>query len=108
LRERSQPAVARGTIRRKEVAVRASLGATRWQLFSQFLVESLSLALIAAHGIAWRGVLLKGDVALLPRFLCHEADIRLNLPVLFFQLGVTVVAGVLCGCASGWRFPAGI
>jgi len=31
--------LARGTVRQKEVAVRASLGATRWQLFSQFLAE---------------------------------------------------------------------
>jgi len=97
--------VARGTIRRKEVAVRASLGATRWQLFSQFLVESLSLALIGgAMGIGLAWVLLKVIVALLPPFsVPTEADIRLNLPVLFFSLAVTVVAGVLCGCAPAWQ-----
>src|SRR6267378_3581063 len=96
---------ARGTIRRKEVAVRASLGATRWQLFSQFLVESLSLALIGgAMGIGLAWVLLKVIVALLPPFsVPTEADIRLNLPVLFFSLAVTVVAGVLCGCAPAWQ-----
>src|SRR6266436_1020383 len=38
--------LARGTVRQKEVAVRTSVGATRWHLFSQFLSESLVLALI--------------------------------------------------------------
>ena len=38
--------LARGTVRRKEAALRASLGATRGQLFSQFMCESLVLALI--------------------------------------------------------------
>jgi len=48
--------LARGTVRQKEVAVRASLGATRWQLFSQFLAESLALASIGgAWGSASRG-----------------------------------------------------
>ena len=38
--------LARGTTRQKEVAVRASLGASRRQVFAQFLSESLALALI--------------------------------------------------------------
>ena len=41
--------LARGTVRQKEVAVRASLGATRGQLFSQFLTESLALAAIGGR-----------------------------------------------------------
>ena len=36
--------LARATKRRKEVAVRASVGASRWQIFRQFLAESLALA----------------------------------------------------------------
>jgi putative ABC transport system permease protein len=97
--------LARGTIRQKEVAVRASLGATRWQLFSQFLTESLALALIGGAlgvGLAW--ILLKVIVALLPPFsIPTEADIRVSLPVLFFTLAATVLAGVLCGCAPAWQ-----
>ena len=97
--------LARGTVRQREVAVRASLGATRWQLFSQFLAESLALASIGgALGISLAWVMLKVIVVLLPPFsVPTEADIRLSLPVLFFTWGATVLAGVLCGCAPAWQ-----
>src|SRR3984957_1401417 len=93
--------LARGTVRRKEQALRASLGATRGQLFSQFLSESLALAAIGgALGIALAGMLLKVVVVLLPQFsVPTEADIRLNLPVLLFSVVSTILAGVLCGGA---------
>ena len=97
--------LARGTIRQKEVAVRASLGATRWQLFLQFLSESLALAFIGgAIGVSLAWAMLRVIVVLLPPFsVPTEADIRLNLPVLFFSLTATVLAGVLCGCAPAWQ-----
>src|SRR3984893_6354038 len=97
--------LARATIRQKEVALRASLGATRGQLFSQFLTESLALALVGGAlgvGLAW--MLLKAIVVLLPQYsVPTEADIRLNLPVLLFSLAATILAGVLCGCAPSWQ-----
>jgi len=97
--------LARGTIRQKEVAVRFSLGATQWQLFSQLLTESLALAIIGgALGVGLAAMLLKVIVVLLPPFsIPTEADIRLNLPVLLFSLAATVLAGVLCGCAPAWQ-----
>src|SRR6266481_4357650 len=97
--------LARGTVRQKEIAVRASLGATRWQLFSQLLTESLALAIIGgALGVGLATMLLKVIVVLLPPFsIPTEADIRLNLPVLLFSLGATILAGVLCGCAPAWQ-----
>ena len=97
--------LARGTARQREVAVRASLGATRWQLFLQLLTESLALAVIGgALGVGLASMLLKVIVVLLPPFsIPTEADIRLNLPVLVFSLAATVLAGVLCGCAPAWQ-----
>jgi putative ABC transport system permease protein len=93
--------LARGTVRQREIAVRTSLGATRGQLFRQFLTESLALAAIGGAlgvGLAWG--LLQVIVALMPPYtLPSEADVRLNVPVLLFTLGTTVFAGLLFGCA---------
>ena len=61
--------LARGTARQREVAVRGALGATRGQLFGQFLTESLALASIGGAlgvGLAW--AFLKAILALMPRF----------------------------------------
>ena len=97
--------LARGTVRQKEIAVRASLGATRGQLFAQFLTESLALSVIGGVlGVSLAWGLLKVIVSLIPPFtLPSEADIRLNLPVLFFSLVATLLAGVLFGCAPAWQ-----
>jgi putative ABC transport system permease protein len=97
--------LARGTIRQKEVAVRASLGATRGQLFSQFLTEGLVLAIIGGTlGITLATLILRVILILMPQYsLPTEADIRINLPVLFFSLAATVIAGLLSGCAPAWR-----
>jgi predicted permease len=97
--------LARGTVRQKEVAVRASVGATRWHLFWQFLSESLVLAVIGgAVGVGLAIAILRVIVILLPPFsIPTEADVRVNLPVLFFSVAATLIAGVLCGCAPAWQ-----
>jgi putative ABC transport system permease protein len=95
----------RGTVRKKEAVLRVSLGATRGQLFAQFISESLALALIGgALGVALAGMLLRVILVLLPEFsIPTEADIRLNVPVLLFSMAATIMAGVLCGCAPAWQ-----
>ncbi len=97
--------LARGTVRQKEVAVRSSLGATRGQLFSQFLTESLVLASIGGAlgiGLAWG--LLQAIVALLPPFtLPSETDTRLNIAVLLVTVGATMLAGVLFGWVPAFQ-----
>jgi putative ABC transport system permease protein len=93
--------LARGAARQREVAVRGALGATRIQLFSQFLTESLALATIGGAlgiGLAW--ACMKAILALMPAFtLPSEADVSLNIPVLVFTMAATMLAGVLFGCA---------
>jgi putative ABC transport system permease protein len=97
--------LARATTRQKEVAVRASVGATRYQLFRQFLVENLVLAGMGGIvGVALAWGLLKLILAMMPPFtLPTEADVRLNVPVLLFTLAATMLAGVLFGCAPAWQ-----
>jgi putative ABC transport system permease protein len=97
--------MARSTTRQKEIAVRASVGASRWQLFAQLLTESLVLAgLGAAVGIGVGEGLVQLIVSVLPPFtLPSEADVRLSIPVLLFTLAATVASAILFGCAPAWQ-----
>ncbi|HSY89789.1 MAG TPA: ABC transporter permease [Candidatus Binatus sp.] len=97
--------LAKGTTRLKEVAVRTSLGASRWQVFSQFLTESLVLAVLGGGlGIGLGLAIIRIMMAKMPpSTLPSEADVTLNLPVLFFTLAATTIAGILFGCAPAWH-----
>jgi len=97
--------LARGTTRQREVAIRAALGASRTQLFRQFLTESLLLALVGGVlGVYLAWFLIDVIVAFLPlNMLPSEADIRISVPVLLFTVAATVLAGLLFGCAPAWQ-----
>ena len=93
--------LARATAREKEFAVRAALGAGRWRIVRQLLVESLVLAIGgAALGaiFAWAG--LKSLVAAIPPdIIPAEAVISLNATVLLFTLAVAAATSLLFGLA---------
>jgi putative ABC transport system permease protein len=97
--------LAKGTTRLKEVAVRTSLGASRWQVFSQFLTESLVLAVLGGTlGIGLGAAVIRIMMARMPPYtLPSEADVTLNIPVLLFTLFATTIAGMLFGCAPAWQ-----
>src|ERR1041384_597485 len=93
--------LARGTTRRREVAIRAALGASRTQLFGQFLTESLVLAVMGgALGVYFADLIIAAITAILPfQMLPSEADVRISIPVLLFTMAATMMAGLLFGCA---------
>ena len=97
--------LARGTARQREIAVRASLGATPADLFRQLLTESVVLGAIGGAlgvGLAW--VLVNVIMTMMPAYtLPSEADVRLNVPVLLFTLATSVCCGVLFGSAPAWQ-----
>jgi len=97
--------LARAMTREKEFAVRAALGASRWRLVRQLLVESLILAFGgAALGtlFAWGG--LKSLVALLPQnIIPAEAVIEMNGPVLLFALVLVALTAVVFGLAPALK-----
>jgi putative ABC transport system permease protein len=97
--------LARGAARQREVAVRASVGASPRQIFTQFLIESLALASVGGVlgvGLAW--MLMKAIVASMPPYtLLSEADVRMSVPVLLFTVVTVMLAGVLFGCAPALR-----
>jgi len=96
--------LARGSSRQQELAVRAALGATRSQVFAQLITESLTLAILGgAIGIVLGWAMMKLAIAIAPNLGSSEAVVQLNLPVLYFATGVTLLAGVLFGCAPAWQ-----
>jgi putative ABC transport system permease protein len=96
--------LAKGAARQKEIAIRGSMGATRARVFSQFLGESLILALLGGGlGVGVGIVLLRVLVAVMPQgILPDEADLHLDFYVLGVALAATTVAGLLFGCAPAW------
>jgi putative ABC transport system permease protein len=96
--------LARGASRQNEVAARLALGASRSQIFRQFLTESLMLSVMGGllgTGLGW--IIIKVFLALLPPYALNpNAQVGLNLPVLLFTVGATLLAGIVFGCAPAW------
>jgi len=90
--------LARAAVRRREVAVRLAIGATRARLVRQFLTESVLLA--AAGGVAGLGLAYVSVDALnllSQRVLPRSQDVHVDPAVLVFTFGVAAVTGILCG-----------
>jgi len=97
--------LARGTGRQHELAMRASIGATRGRLVRQLLTESVLLSFTgAALGVlaAYLGV---GAISSFLPFYSfpHEASIHVNAVVLAFSVAVALATGILFGISPAWE-----
>jgi len=98
--------LARGTARRREIAIRAVLGATRVRLIRQNLTESIVLG--AAGGAAGTLVavwLLRIFIAIAPAGIPRLDQAALDSRVLAFTIAASIISATLCGLAPALQTP---
>ena len=96
--------LARGVQRRRELAVRTALGASRWATMRPALVESLlitAVGVVLGLGVAVAGVRTIG--ALAGSQLPQLAGLSVDMRVIAFALGLSVVVALACGIVPAWR-----
>jgi putative ABC transport system permease protein len=97
--------LARAASQQRDVAVRLALGAARWRVARELLAESLVLSIAGcAGGLA----LAAAGLTIAPQFLPTEftqmgADVRLNMRVVGFGIGLAVVSAVIVGLVPIFR-----
>jgi predicted permease len=97
--------LARAQDRRREIAIRSALGASRGRLIRQVLAESLLLsALGGALGVALAWWALPVILARAPVDLPRLDEVRLDTRVLLFTAFVSGLAGLASGLLPAWRF----
>lgn len=93
--------LARSTVRRKEFALRAALGASHTRIIRQVLIESFALSGIS--GVLGLFVALAGTkllAGIVPAEIAHLQKLTLNFGALGCAIGLCVVTGVFVGLAS--------
>jgi len=92
--------LARASARQRELAVRMALGSHRRRIIQQMLTESLMLALPGGlAGVAVAFLAVTGLNAWKPLLLVRYPEISIDVPILAFTLGLTLVTGLIFGMA---------
>jgi predicted permease len=94
--------LARSTGRRREIAVRLAMGASRWQIASQLLTESLALSAAGGFLGLWVGQMCWSVFGQLVPEQAGDG-FAVNGPLLLFTAGISLAAGMLFGFAPALR-----
>src|ERR1044071_1741629 len=91
--------LARGSARRKEIAVRLALGASRWRLIKLLMTESLVLTVLGGiAGLFLSFVLPPILVSLVPE-IGLDIDLKPNATVFIYMFSISLITGVVFGLA---------
>ena len=95
----------RADSRQQELAIRAALGADSKRIARELLIESVTLGILGGFiGLGLAFAALRLLVALAPGNLPRLQDITLDIPVLFFTLVLSVLAGLLFGAIPVFKY----
>ena len=96
--------LARGESRQHELAIRSAIGASRFRIVRQLLIESLAISCAgAAIGIVASFWLAQLPLQLMPDAFPQEAAIAIHLPILAFSVGLALITGLLSGIYPALR-----
>jgi len=93
-----------GDARRQEIVMRATLGASRVRILAQLLTESLLLSIAAGgFGILTAWWMIKGIIAVGSANVPRIGETHINMTVLLFALGLSVLVGLAFGLLPAWK-----
>ena len=94
-------------VRRREVAVRIALGASRWQLVRQFLVEAILIWLAGAvAGLVLAACLMRIPLAPPVGTVMLDYDIHFDSSIYLYTLGLALLTAVIFGLAPALQATA--
>src|SRR5580704_3256677 len=96
--------LARGRTRQHELAISSAIGASRWRIVRQLLVEAVVISCTgAALGVAASYWLARLPLLLSPDSFPAESFIRINAPILAFSVSLALLCGLLFGLVPALR-----
>jgi len=96
--------LARGRTRQHELAIRSAIGASRWRIVRQLLVEAVVISCSgAALGVAASYWLARLPLLLSPDSFPAESFVRINAPILAFSVALALLCGILFGLVPALR-----
>jgi len=100
--------LARSAARTREFAIRSAMGASRARMVRQLLTESVLLALIGGLlGLIFAILGVRLVLVKFPDILPRSENIHLDIPVLLFAFGISLIIGILFGLAPAFNGSSG-
>lgn len=89
--------IARSLKRSREVGIRKVMGAGRWQVIAQFIVESVIISLASLIASFFIFLILRGQFLSFHEYVQRVFSLNLSANILLYFIGLAVVVGVIAG-----------